>query len=556
MVSSSQPSATQAGIEVLKKGGNAADAAVAVAATLGVTEPTSTGIGGDAFCLFYDAKSKTVKGLNGSGRTPAALTLDILRKEGIDGPGLPNRSIHAITVPGAAAAWADCVEWFGSGKVDLATILQPAIDLAENGFPVTEISSHLWKNQQEELLRLNPGQTLEYLIDGRQAPNEGDVMTLPTLAKSYKVLAHQGKAGFYQGSIGKAIVEAVQSRGGVLTMDDLAQHTSQPVTPISLDYHDHTVWEIPPNGQGITALMALGIIEALETSGDVDFGQLEHNSAAYLHVVIEALRLAFADTRYYVGDPDVVHVPVEKLLSKAYLAERAKLIDLTHRNDTIQKGYPEKMGNTVYFSVVDEEGNACSFINSTFMAFGSNIIPEECGFPLHNRGCNFVLIDGHPNCIGPSKRPYHTIIPAMITKKQENGQHDLDTCFGVMGAFAQPQGQVQVILNMLRYLQNPQHSLDLPRLCVAPPPTSHAMDTAAYSFTDVSQSVVYLEDGITPQAIQDLEAMGHVCFTLKGHPRSMMGRGQVIRAKTDQRTGKRVLVAGSDPRGDGHSEGW
>ncbi|KAI8089276.1 gamma-glutamyltranspeptidase [Halteromyces radiatus] len=559
MVSSSQPSATQAGIEVLKKGGNAADAAVAVAAALGVTEPSSTGIGGDAFCLFYDAKTKTVKGLNGSGRTPANLTLDIIRKEGIEGQGLPSKSIHAVTVPGAAAAWADCVEWFGSGKLDLATVLKPAIDLAENGFPVAEVSSHLWKAQQQDLIDLNPGQQIEYLIDGLRAPDEGDIMTLPTLAKSYKVLAHQGKAEFYQGYIGQAIVDAVQNRGGVLTMEDLAIHSSQPVEPISIDYHDHTVWEIPPNGQGITALMALGIIEALEKNGSVDFTQLEHNSAAYLHVVIEALRLAFADTRYYVGDPDVVHVPIQELLSKEYLAERAKLIDLKHRNGNIQKGYPEKMGNTVYFSVVDEEGNACSFINSTFMAFGSNIIPESCGFPLHNRGCNFVLIEDHPNCIAPSKRPYHTIIPSMITKKQDNGDHEFEACFGVMGAFAQPQGQVQVILNMLRYLQNPQHSLDLPRICVAPPAPqdkNKKLDANAYSFTDVSQSVVYLEDGITTQAIQELETMGHTCIQLVGHARSMMGRGQVIRSKYDQRTGKRVLVAGSDPRGDGHAEGW
>ncbi|KAI8337903.1 putative lincomycin-condensing protein lmbA [Chlamydoabsidia padenii] len=560
MVSSTQPSATQAGIDILKKGGNAADAAVAVAAALGVTEPTSTGIGGDAFCLFYDAKSKTVRGLNGSGRTPAGLTLDLIRHQGIQGQSLPTKSIHAITVPGAAAAWVDCVNWFGSGNLNMATILQPAIDLAENGFPVAEISSHNWKKQQDGLITANPGQKLEYLIDGIHAPKEGDIMTLPTLAKSYKALAKDGKAGFYSGPIGEAIVAAVTSRGGVMTMKDLHDHDSQPVEPISIDYHDYTVWEIPPNGQGITALMALGILEALEKNGSVDFDKLEHNSADYLHVVIEALRLAFADTRYYVGDPDVVHVPIQELLSKDYLAERASLIDLKHRTGTIQKGYPEKMGNTVYFSVVDEQGNACSFINSTFMPFGSHIIPEQCGFPLHNRGSNFVLINNHPNCIGPSKRPYHTIIPSMITKKQGNGQHDLEACFGVMGAFAQPQGQVQVILNMLKYLQNPQHSLDLPRLCVAPPvrksKTGAMLHDDAYSFTDVSQSVVYLEDGITKEVIQELEARGHECIRLEGHPRSMMGRGQVIRSTSDRRTGKRVLVAGSDPRGDGHAVGW
>ncbi|KAI8075075.1 gamma-glutamyltranspeptidase [Gongronella butleri] len=559
MVSSTQTAATQAGVEILKKGGNAADAAVAVAAALGVTEPSSTGIGGDAFCLFYDAKLKTVKGLNGSGRTPKALTLDLIREQGIEGIELPGHSAHAITVPGAAAAWVDTVAWLGSGKVDLETILAPAINLAENGFPVSTVAAHSWQSNEKGLQKMNPDYDVEYLVDGKHAPAEGSVMTLPTLAKAYKAVAREGKAGFYEGEIADAIVAAVRSRGGVMTLEDLSSHATQEVTPISIDYHDHTVWEIPPNGQGITALMALGIIEALERAGTVDFAALEHNSGLYMHIVTEALRLAFADTRYYVGDPDVVHVPVEELLSKDYLTERAKLIDLTHRNGDIKKGYPEKMGNTVYFSVVDEEGNACSFINSTFKGFGSNIIPEACGFPLHNRGCNFVLIKDHPNCIGPAKRPYHTIIPSMITKKQKDGTHDLEACFGVMGAFMQPQGQVQVILSMLRYLYNPQHALDLPRLCIAPPkPSANAgrVDTAAYSFSDVSQSVVYLEQGVSDKAIQELEALGHTVYVLEGHSRSMMGRGQVIQATTDARTGKRVWVAGSDPRGDGHASGW
>ncbi|ORX59611.1 gamma-glutamyltranspeptidase [Hesseltinella vesiculosa] len=557
MVSSSQPLATQAGIDILKRGGNAADAAVAVAAAIAVTEPTSTGIGGDAFCLYYDAKLKTVRGLNGSGRTPQALTLEWLRSRGIDDVVLPSDSAHTVTVPGAAAAWVDTVDWFGSGNLDLATILAPAVDLAENGFPVSEIASHMWRGQENQLRKTNPDVVVDYLIDGIRGPEEGEIMTLPTLAKTFKTLAEHGKAGFYQGYIAQAIVQAVTSRGGLMTMADLADHASQRVDPISLDFHEYTVWEIPPNGQGITALMALGIIEALQRNGTVDFAKIDHNSGLYMHIVTEALRLAFADTRYYVGDPDVVHVPIEQLLAKEYLAERAQLIDLTKRNDTIQKGYPEKMGNTVYFSVVDDEGNACSFINSTFMAFGSNIIPDGCGFPLHNRGCNFVLIENHPNCIGPGKRPYHTIIPSMITKKKDNG-HELEACFGVMGAFMQPQGQVQVILNMLQYLYNPQQALDLPRLCVAPPKQSTNKDvsTAAYSFTDVSQSVVYLEEGVSAEAVEELQAMGHTCYVLQGHARSMMGRGQIIRSKIDPRTGQRVLTAGSDPRGDGHACGW
>ncbi|KAI9494949.1 gamma-glutamyltranspeptidase [Zychaea mexicana] len=556
MVASSQPLATQAGVDILKKGGNAADAAVAVAAALNVTEPASTGIGGDAFCLFYDAKTRKVRGLNGSGRTPAALTIEYLReKASLHGSSLPNYSVHAVTVPGAAAAWVDTVEHFGSGKVDMATVLQPAIDLAENGFPVSHISARSWKEEEKTLKELNTTKD-NMLIDGVRAPAEGDIMQLTNLAETYKAVAAQGKDAFYKGRIADAIVDAVKSRGGLMTHEDLASHTSEFVDPISIDYHDWTVWEIPPNGQGITALIALGIIRALEEQHGLNLAKLEHNSAEYLHIIIEALRLAFADTRYYVTDPQVLPVPTEKLLSKEYLSERAKSVDLKKRNDKVEKGYPDETSNTVYFSVVDGEGNACSFINSNFMHFGSHIVPDNCGFTLHNRGCNFVLIEGHPNCINPKKRPYHTIIPSMITRKTPSGDHDLEACFGVMGAFMQPQGHVQVVMNLLHYLANPQHALDLPRICIAPPKPDGLLAANAYSFTDVSSSVVYVEDGIAPEEVEKLEAMGHTCYTVRDQGRSMFGRGQIIRAKKDAHTGKLVLGAGSDPRGDGHAAGW
>ncbi|KAF7722549.1 hypothetical protein EC973_002973 [Apophysomyces ossiformis] len=541
----SQPLASQAGIEILKKGGNAADAAVAIAAALNVTEPMSTGIGGDAFCLFYDAKERRVKALNGSGRTPAALTLEHLRNVDKLKNNLPVDHVHAVTVPGAAAAWVDTVETFGSGKVDMATILNPAIDLAQNGYPVSHIAASMWKEAEQTLVKANPTSEVELLIDHR-APGEGEIITLPGLADTFKALASEGKAGFYQGRIAESIVSAVRSRGGLMTLDDLANHSSELVEPISIDYHGHTVWECPPNGQGITALIALGIIEALH----LDISQLKHNSAEYLHVVTEALRLAFADTRHFVTDPRVEKVPTQKLLSKEYIAERAKLIDLTQRNNTIEHGYPDKSGNTVYFSVVDEEGNACSFINSVYMHFGSGIIPDGCGFALHNRGCNFVLVDGHANCIGPAKRPYHTIIPSMITRRSADGGHDLDTCFGVMGAFMQPQGQVQVVLNLMHYLYDPQYALDLPRICIA------QLQPTFYEFDDVNAAVVCVEEGIPQETIQALEAKGHKCVRVTNYKRQLFGRGQIIRVKKDPRTGKRVLSAGSDPRGDGYSIGW
>ncbi|KAI9494951.1 lincomycin-condensing protein lmbA [Zychaea mexicana] len=559
MVASSQPLATQAGIEILKKGGNAADAAVAVAAALGVTEAASTGIGGDACCLYYDAKTKKITGLNGSGRTPAALTTEHVYKDIKDGNvTLSESNIHAVTVPGAPAVWVDTIKLFGSDKLDMATILQPAIDLAENGFPVSHISAQLWKKPEKALKEYNSPEN-RLLIDGVHAPAEGDIMHFPDLAETYKLVAERGNDGFYKGRIADAIVEAVKTRGSLMTHEDLASYTSELVKPISIDYHGWTVWELPPNSQGITALMALGIIRALEEEHGLNLARAEHNSAEYLHVIVEALRLAFADTRHYITDPQVLSVPTERLLSKEYLSERAKLVDLKKRNGKIKKGYPDKTSDTVYFSVIDGEGNACSFMSSVFAPFGSCIVPNRCGFPLHNRGSSFVLIDGHPNCIGPKKRPYLTLMPSMVTRKTSSGDHDLEACFGIMGAYMQPQGHVQYIMNMLHLLANPQHAIDLPRICVGPPKervVGYVPPPHARPFTDMSTAIVYVEDGLAAEAVKKLEAMGHTCHIVKGKARSMFGYGQIIRVQHDTFTGKRVLAAGSDPRCDGQAAGW
>ncbi|KAI9496531.1 nucleophile aminohydrolase [Zychaea mexicana] len=557
MVASSQPFATQVGIEILKKGGNAADAAVAVAAVLSVNELPCTGVGGDGCCLFYDAKKRKVIGLNGSGRTPAALTVDLLRQQGeFDGHACVSPySAHSITVPGAVATWTDTIEHFGSGNLDMATILQPAIELAENGFPLSYVPEQGWK-RAEKMLKENNSAENNLLIDGIRAPVEGEIVHLPDLAETLRAIADKGKDGFYKGRVADAIIEAVKSRGGVLTHEDLASHTSEIIEPISLDYHDWTIWELPPSSQGITALIALGIIRALEEEHGLDLSKLEHNSAEYLHIIIEVLRLAFADTRYYVADPQVFPVPTDKLLSKAYLSERAKLVNLEKRNGEIVKGYPDKTCDTVYLSVVDEEGNACSFINSNFGYFGSCIVPDKCGFPLHNRGYSFTLIEDHPNCIGPRKRPYLTLIPAIITRKSSSGDHEFEASLGVVGAFMQPQGHVQVIMNLMRYLASPQHAIDLPRICVAPAKSDGYVMPSLRRFTDVIDSVVYVEDGIAPEVVKKLEAMGHTCYPSKGTARLTFGRGQIVVAKTDARTGKRVLAAGSDPRADGQATGW
>ncbi|KAI7849586.1 nucleophile aminohydrolase [Circinella umbellata] len=565
MVSTSQPLATQVGVDILRQGGNAADAAVAVVATLSVTEPGSTGLGGDASCLFYDSKKGTVKGINGTGRTPAALTTEYLKQHNLlEGETLPNFSIHAITVPGAVAAWADTVEHFGSGKLDLGTLLQPAIKLAENGFPVCQIASYLWKQGEQMLKQMNDHKD-NLLVDGIRSPAEGEIMQLPKLAEALRTIATEGKDGFYKGRIAGAIVDAVKTRGGLLTHKDLASHESEMVDPISFDYHDWTIWEMPPNSQGVTALMALGIIQALEEEHGLDFTKLKHNSPEYLHILIEVMRLAFADTRYYVTDPQVyLPVATKKLLSKEYLSERAKSINFKKRNNMIEKGYPDRTSDTVYFSVVDKDGNACSFMGSNCDAFGSHIVPENCGFPINNRGINFLSVEGHPNCVGPSKRPYHTMMPAMLTRKTHTSvggdyKHELEACFGVMGAYAQPQAHVQVVMNLMHYLTNPQHTLDLPRICVSPPP-SFDDNPFTVNLTNLNDCIVCIEDGIEPETIKQLEAMGHTCQLFKGYDRSVFGRGQIIRSR--KRHGGRditakpsivVLAAGSDPRGDGQA---
>ncbi|CAG8453788.1 11877_t:CDS:10 [Diversispora eburnea] len=359
---------------------------VVYTAALNVTEPASTGIGGDCFCLFYDAKNKKVNALNGSGRSPAKLTLEYVHNTlGINQNNIPFNNINAATVPGAAAAWVDTINNFGSGKLNLSEILQPAIDLAENGFPVSEISAWMWK-KGEDLLMASPNGG-DMLINGH-APKTGEIM--------------------------------LQSKGGVMSLDDLAAHTTSRVDPISIDYKGFTIWECPPNGQGITALMTLGILESLQESGKIkDLSKMQHNSVEYLHAIIESLRLAFEDTKYYVCDPKDYHIPVKELLSKKYLAKRAQLFDSAKATVDIEKGSPDNSSDTVYFSVVDDEGNACSYINSIFHGFGTAAVPEDCGFILHCRGASFVLKKGHPNCLKPNKRPYHTIIPSIVTKNDE-----------------------------------------------------------------------------------------------------------------------------------------
>ncbi|XP_060689995.1 glutathione hydrolase-like YwrD proenzyme [Hemiscyllium ocellatum] len=543
---SSQPLATNAGLDILKKGGNAADAAVAMAAVLNLTEPFSTGIGGDCNCLFYHGPTKKVYGLNGSGRSPQLLTLDLLKKEGFDETNpLPLNHANLVTVPGAAAGWCDTVHLFGSKKLSLGEILQPAIELAERGFPVSEITAFHWNREAKVLQRPGNQHGKDLLLQG-QSPKSGQIFTNPLLAQTFKELAQSGKRGFYEGRIAKAIVETIQRNGGVMSLGDLKEHTSTEVAPIFTDYKSLRIWELPPNGQGITALMVLNMLE------NFNIKELAHNSADYIHLLAEAVKLSFADSFWFCADPARVLVPVEELLAKHYSKQRSELINMQRANSKSIHGNPSGAGgDTVYFTAVDAEGSACSFINSNSAHFGTGLVPEGCGFALQNRGAHFSLNPDHPNCLVPGKRPYHTIIPGLATSPATG---ELLCSFGVMGGFMQPQGHVQVLLNMLEFGMNPQEALDAPRFCLE---YEKQIDGGTWKLS--------LEEGISEPAAQKLIARGHnVYWPVRGHERSLFGRGQIITkgmwwesqhaliAEDDQE----VLWAGSDPRSDGCAIGY
>jgi gamma-glutamyltranspeptidase/glutathione hydrolase len=517
VVSTSQPLATAAGLEILAKGGNAADAAVAAGAALNVTEPTSTGIGGDIFALYYSTDTKRVTALNGSGRAPAALTLERLRHEGFT-MELPTFHAHTVTVPGACAGWFDLIERHGS--LPMSEILAPAIRLASEGFPVAPITAYSWQRGAERQLRSAPNGH-ELTIDGR-GPNAGEIFRNSNLARTFEVVARGGKSAFYQGEIAEAIVQVIREAGGCMSMEDLASHTSTWEEPISVDYRGLRVYECPPNGQGITALIALNLLE------EFDLAPMGVLSTERLHLLIEAMRLAFGDSRWYVADPKFSKIPVAELLSKRYANERRKRIDRTRATVDQKHGAPVSSSGTVYLSVVDKAGNACSFINSNYWGFGTGMVPKGFGFTLQNRGHNFSLDPAHANALEPRKRPYHTIIPALVTR----GDGSLYASYGVMGGFMQPQGHVQVLSALVDHGFDPQAALDLPRFCID---------------VESSGGGVALEEGIPAGVVSELENMGHPVYTVHGYDRSLFGRGQVI--LRDAETG--VLTAGSDPRADG-----
>lgn len=516
MVASSQPLASHVGVDVLKRGGNAIDAAIAMAAVLAVTEPMMTGIGGDAFALVYWSKTGEVKGLNASGRAPRALTIDYFRKQGVT--EMPYEGMGSITVPGAFDGWVTLLEKYGTMK--LSDLLAPAIEYAEGGFPVMEKTARDWEFAVEKLKR-TPAATVNYLVNGR-APASGEVFRQKNLANTFRLLARGGRDAFYKGQVGKAIADYCRANGGFITAGDLAAHKSDWVDPISTDYRGYTVYQIPPNGQGITALIALNILEGF------DLRAMASKPDLYYHTLIEATRLAFADRNRYIADPKFARVPVRELLSKEYAATRRGLIDPDKAMEPPSPGaIPINNGDTTYLTVVDKDRNAVSFINSLFENFGSGIVAGDTGIVLQNRGSSFSLDPGHPNRLEPGKRPFHTIIPAMVLK---NGK--LFMSFGVMGGAIQPQGHVMVLSNIIDRGMNIQEAVEAPR------------------FRYMGGKSVLLEDAMTEPVIRALVGRGHSRMK-QPEPGNMMGGGQVIMIDANG-----TLMGASDPRKDGLALGY
>jgi gamma-glutamyltranspeptidase / glutathione hydrolase len=517
MVASSQPLASQVGLDVLKRGGNAVDAAIAMAAMLNVTEPMMTGIGGDAFALVYWSRTKELKGLNASGRAPRALAREYFSKKGLK--SIPNGGMEAVTVPGAFDGWVTLVEKYGTMK--LPELLAPSIAYAENGFPVMEKTAEDWEAEVSKLKR-TAAAAANYLVEGR-APRAGELFRQPNLARTLRTLATGGRDAFYKGDIARAIVDYCQKNGGFITMEDLAATKSDWVEPISTNYRGYTVYEIPPNGQGLTALLALNILEGF------DLSKMNQEPARYYHNLIEAMKLAFADRNRYIADPAFAKVPVSELLSKSYAAKRRALIDPEKAFDSPPPGDINLGSDTTYLTVVDKDGNAVSFINSLFDAFGSGVVAGDTGIVLQNRGTGFSLNPDHPNRLEPGKRPFHTIIPAMVLRDNQ-----LFMSFGVMGGSIQPQGHVQVLVNIIDLGMDLQEAIDAPR----------------FRFTTGRN--VLLEEELTATVIDKLIAMGHVRARPPGILRSSMGGGQALMIDPMSKT----LMGASDPRKDGLAIGY
>jgi len=526
IVSTSHPLAAQAGIDILQQGGSAVDAAIAANAVLGVVEPMSCGIGGDLFAIVWDARSGKLYGLNASGRSPYSASIDLFRRKGL--AEIPKRGPLSWTVPGCVDGWESLRSRFG--RLEFAQILAPAIRYARDGFPVTEIIGTEWGNSRK-LLQASPDAARTYLRGG-EAPQVGGRMTNPYIARTYERIAREGATDFYHGDIGRRIVAFSQSQGGEFTMKDLEDHRSTWVEPASTTYRGYEVWELPPNGQGISVLQILNLLEPC------DIKSMGHNSAEFLHLFVEAKKLAYEDRARFYADPDVVKgLPIAELISKEYAARRGRLIDPDQASRQLPPGDPKlSQAETVYITVVDKDRNAVSLIQSIFLGFGSGLVPGDLGFALQDRGMLFNLDPDHPNRIEPHKRPFHTIIPAMVTR---GGRPWL--CFGVMGGDMQPQGQVQVLCNLIDHGMNVQEAGEAARCrhVGSSTPTGKQM-------TDGGE--VLVESGISDEVVAALKSKGHKVNRSRG------GFGGYQGILIDHTNG--ILQAGSELRKDGAAIGY
>lgn len=493
------------------------------------------------FCLYYDAKEKEVFAVNGSGCAPKDLTLDRVLKDCPKGTDDFKFSAHAVTVPGAARGWEDTLTKHGSGKFTLSQLVEPAALLAEEGFPVTHVTAYHWAGGKGQLaMWVEDGKKIPMTVNGVDTPKVGDIFTNPDMAQVLRELGAKGATdGFYGGRAGEAIIEALQKNGGVMTVEDLKNHTSLFPKAISEPYREARLWQVPPNGQGIAALIGLSGLNHLEKKELCPRLTPETvvQTADGYHVQIEMMRLGFADARKYVTCPEHT-VSTDWLMDSKRIGERAEArYNATkaqcHQDDAIASC------DTVSFQVVDAEGNAISFVNSNFMGFGTGLVPEGCGFTLQNRGFNFSIDPSHANCLAPGKRPYHTIIPAMLTRTDTaTGDELLYATLSNMGGFMQPQGHMQLTVNMLAGGMNPQAAIDAPRFCIP---------------QGTQGGTVQLEEGVDGAVLEELQARGHVMASnISGHARSSFGRAQII--KKDPITG--VLWAGSDGRADGCALGF
>ena len=518
MVAASQPLAAQVGLDILKAGGNAIDAAVAVNAVLGLVEPHMNGIGGDLFALVWDAGTEQLYGLNATGRAPYEISRETLVRQGYD--RMPGNGPLTWTVPGAVDGWYELLERFGT--MDLGGVLAPAIGYARDGFPVSEIIQRQWAGSTLSLAQW-PDSAATYLPAGRP-PRVGEVFRNPRLAATYEAIARGGRDAFYRGDIARRIVAFSEGNGGYFTMADFEDHSSVWVDPVSTSYRGYDVWEVPPNSSGILALMILNIMEGY------DVAALGHNSAEAIHLFAEAKKLVWADRNTYVADADANELPTRPLISKPYAEARRRLIDRERAATTVTPGRPFEHSDTVYLTVVDKDRNAISLIESVFGGFGSKVVPGDLGFALQNRGAGFTLEQGHLNSLEPHKRSLHTNMPGFVTK---DGKPFMP--FGVMGGPMQPQGHWQVLSNIIDFGMNLQEAGDAAR--VRHSPSSRPGGTLA------------VEPGISDAVIAELERLGHHVQRQGG---GGMGGYQAIMINPE--TG--MLHGGTDPRKDGQVVGY